>query len=143
LKYSKKLSRKYKIVIDAKIIISAIFGGYPEKALEIAICHEVFAPITLEKELNRFIEKARKKQEFPHLKEFFNYMLNHVRLITLKKIEQVSRDKSDDFYIAAAIQEGADFLITGDKDLLSCKDLGEWSFKILTPREFIETIRKS
>jgi putative PIN family toxin of toxin-antitoxin system len=143
LKYSKKLSKKYKLVIDANIIISAIFGGYPEKALEIAISHEVFAPIILEKELNKFIEKVRKKKEFPNLRLFFNYILNHINLVTVEKLENITRDKTDDFYIAVAIQEEVDFLITGDKDLLSCKDIRKWSFKILSPKEFIEVIRNS
>ncbi|MGC8971994.1 MAG: hypothetical protein ACP5K2_07330 [bacterium] len=31
-----------------------------------------------------------------------------------------------------------DFLINGDKDILSCKNLKDWAFKILTPKGFVE-----
>jgi len=141
LKFSKKLSRKYKLVIDANVIISAVYGGYPEKVMQFATSHEIFAPVSLEKELDRFIESVKCRQEFPHLRVFFDYFLNHIKLITVKNVEKISRDKTDDFYIAAAIQENVDFLVTGDKDLLSCKDIRKWPLKILTPREFIEIIR--
>lgn len=143
MRYSKKLSGKYKLVIDANVIISAIFGGYPEKVIQIAISHEIFAPLILKKELERFIEKVESKKKFPHLKVFFDYFLNHIKLTTIEKVEKISRDKTDDLYIAAAIQEEADFLISGDKDLLSCSNIRKWSFKIVSPKEFIDIIRKS
>ena len=55
MKYSKKLNREYKLIIDANVIISAVFGGYPEKAIQVAISHETFAPTSLKKDLDRFI----------------------------------------------------------------------------------------
>jgi len=143
LRYLKKSSGKYKLVIDANVIISAIFGGYPEKVIQISISHEIFAPLILKKELDRFIEKVGCKKESLHLKEFFDYLLNHIKLVTVEKVEKVSRDKTDDLYIAATIQEKVDFLITGDKDLLSCSNIHKWSFKILSPKESIDIIRKS
>jgi len=130
-------------VIDANVIISAVFGGYPEEVIQIAISHEIFAPLILKKELERFTKKVESKKKFPHLKEFFNYLLNYIKLVNVEKIERISRDRSDDFYIAAAVQGKVDFLISGDKDLLSCKDIHKWSFKILSPKEFIDLIRKS
>ena len=141
MKYSKKLNRKYKLVIDANVIISAVFGGYPEKVIQFATSHKIFAPVSLEKELDKFIENVKYRQEFPHLRVFFDFILNHIKLVTVKNVEKISKDNTDDFYIAAAIQKNVDFLVTGDKDLLSCKDIRKWPFKILSPREFIEIIR--
>ncbi len=141
MKYSKKSNRKFKLVIDANIIISSIFGGYPEKALKIAVSHEAFAPAILKKELDGFIEKVKKKKEFPNLRLFFEYILNHINVVDVKKLENITRDKTDDFYISIAIQEKVDFLITGDKDLLACKNIRNWDFKILTPKEFTDTIK--
>lgn len=143
MKYSGKSSGKYKLVIDANVIISAIFGGYPEKVIQISISNEIFAPHILKKELEKFVEKVGSSKEFPRLKEFFNYILNHIKLATIEKVEKISRDRSDDFYIAAAVQEKVDFLISGDKDLLSCSNIRKWSFKIVSPKEFIDIIRKS
>jgi len=143
LKYLEKSSRKYKLVIDANVIISAVFGGYPEKVIQISISHEIFAPHILKRELEKFIEKVESSKEFPRLKEFFNYILNHIKLVIIDRAEKISRDRSDDFYIAAAINEKVDFLISGDKDLLSCSNIHKLSFKIVSPKEFIDVIRKS
>jgi putative PIN family toxin of toxin-antitoxin system len=143
LKYSRKPGEKYKLVIDANVIISSIFGGYPEKVIEIAIFHETFAPFILKKELHKFVEKVEHKQDFPYLKEFFDYILNKIKLINVENVENISRDRADDFYIAVAIQEKVDFLITGDKDILSCSNTHKWHFKIVSPKEFIDIISKS
>ena len=140
MRYSKKLKKKYKIVIDANVIISSIFGGYPEKTLEISMLQELFAPLRLKEELEGFLKRIRKRQDFPNLEAYFTYVLNHTNLVFIKDPERICRDRSDDFYIAVAIQKEVDFLVTGDKDILSCKDLREWPFKILTPKEFVELV---
>lgn len=44
----------------------------------------------------------------------------------------------DDYILAAAVNAGCDYLVTGDKDLLTLKKLEGMS--IVTPREFAELI---
>ena len=46
----------------------------------------------------------------------------------------VCRDPDDDAVLACAAESGADYLVTGDKDLLVLGKYGKT--KILTPREF-------
>ncbi len=46
----------------------------------------------------------------------------------------VCRDLDDDLILACAETAGADFLVTGDKDLLVLEKYGR--FKIMSPREF-------
>jgi putative PIN family toxin of toxin-antitoxin system len=50
-----------------------------------------------------------------------------------------SRDPDDDYLVALAISRRA-FLVTGDRDLL---DLGGENMPILTPAEFVATLRKA
>jgi putative PIN family toxin of toxin-antitoxin system len=45
------------------------------------------------------------------------------------------RDPDDEWVVASAVACGADFIVTGDKDLTSCK---KCPVAILTPREFWE-----
>ena len=53
----------------------------------------------------------------------------------------ISRDPGDDKYIAAAVEGRATRLVSGDPDLL---DLGQHgSVRIVTPREFLEALRRS
>jgi putative PIN family toxin of toxin-antitoxin system len=49
-------------------------------------------------------------------------------------IEPVSRDPDDDRILACASMSWADYLVTGDEDLLVVKQYG--ATKILTPRDF-------
>ena len=51
--------------------------------------------------------------------------------------EAVCRDPCDDYLIAMLTRFPADFLVTGDKDLLSLKPIYP---KILTPRELIDRL---
>jgi len=49
-------------------------------------------------------------------------------------IPAVTRDPKDDYFIAYALVGEADYLVTGDKDLLVLEEVG--TLRILTPRAF-------
>ena len=57
------------------------------------------------------------------------------------QIQNFSRDKADNVYIAVALETKAQFLITGDKDLLTLKKQFE-TLNIVNPREFVNLIAK-
>jgi putative PIN family toxin of toxin-antitoxin system len=50
------------------------------------------------------------------------------------RIKPVCRDPDDDKILACAQQVGADYIVTGDEDLLVIKRYG--AIRIVTPREF-------
>ena len=52
----------------------------------------------------------------------------------------ICRDSKDNFLLALAKDAGADFLITGDKDLLSLKTFG--NTKIISLNEFVKQLNK-
>jgi putative PIN family toxin of toxin-antitoxin system len=56
--------------------------------------------------------------------------------IKLDKVEQICRDPKDDFLLALAKQSKADFLVTGDKDLLELKKYHKT--QIVTVNQFIK-----
>jgi predicted nucleic acid-binding protein len=50
----------------------------------------------------------------------------------------VTRDPKDDPLVACAVEGAADYLVSGDRDLL---DLGETeNIRMVTPREFVEIL---
>ena len=55
-------------------------------------------------------------------------------IIPHKSVTGVCRDPEDDYILACAISSKADFLVTGDDDLLSLNSCE--GIKILTPRAF-------
>ena len=60
-----------------------------------------------------------------------------VPLIT-DPIPAISRDQKDDYLISYAIIGEADYLVTGDKDLLVLKKIG--NLQIITPTKFVQLI---
>ena len=63
------------------------------------------------------------------------------QIVEPTNVERVSRDPFDDYVIAAALQGGADYLVTADKDLLVLN--GQTSIGIITPAEFQSILSKT
>ncbi|MCL5957730.1 MAG: putative toxin-antitoxin system toxin component, PIN family [Chloroflexi bacterium] len=65
------------------------------------------------------------------------------RIMPSRRLPVTARDKKDERILAAALGGKANYLVTGDKDLLVLRDdpaLGE--LKIVTAREFLEVLRE-
>jgi len=137
-----------KIVIDANVIISAAFGGKPLEAVVRAMeDHEVYLSEAIERELLGVIaglSKKLSKDQMAFLDEKMRQLLSHVRRVSVSIQVALSRDAKDDHYLSLCKAARADFLITGDKDLLS---VSEETFKksgiscrIITPQAFLENV---
>lgn len=57
------------------------------------------------------------------------------------EIPSVSRDPKDDYLLAYALVGEADYLVTGDQDLLVLKEVE--GVKIVTPTEFLEVLKET
>ena len=56
----------------------------------------------------------------------------------------ICRDPKDNKFLELAVDGEADFLITGDKDLLELAKKSDpaWTFRIVSPEEFLEAVGK-
>jgi putative PIN family toxin of toxin-antitoxin system len=137
-----------KIVIDANVIISAAFGGKPFEAVARAMGdHEVYSSEATERELQGVISKLSKKlskDQMAFLEEKIRQLLSHARRVSVSPHPALSRDVKDDHYLSLCKAAKADFLITGDKDLLSVSEealkKNGISCRIVTPRGFLENV---
>lgn len=137
-----------KVVIDANVIISAAFGGKPLEAVVRAMeDHEVYLSEAIERELRGVISglsKKLSKERIAFLEEKIGQLLNHARRILVSTHVALSRDAKDDHYLSLCKETGADFLVTGDKDLLSIPSealrKNGISCKIVTPQAFLENL---
>jgi predicted nucleic acid-binding protein len=59
--------------------------------------------------------------------------------VKINNIKKICRDPKDDFLLALSKKSKADFLITGDKDLLEIKIYGKT--EILTVKKFKEQFK--
>jgi putative PIN family toxin of toxin-antitoxin system len=135
-----------KIVIDANIIISAAFGGKPlEAAVRTMSKHNVYVSREVRQELIMVFSKLSKKlteEQLATVREKINKLIETATLVDISTRIVLSRDAKDDHYLSLCREIEADFLITGDKDLLSIpRDiLGKEGIKtrIVNPHEFLE-----
>ena len=135
-----------KIVIDANVIISAAFGGNPLKAVVRALeDHEVYLSEEIERELASVFTGLAKKlsrEKISFIQEKIQQIAGLGKRICVLAQVTLSRDAKDDHYLSLCREVRADFLITGDKDLLSIsqdnlKKNGITCF-IVTPQVFLE-----
>jgi hypothetical protein len=134
-----------RIVIDANVIISAAFGGRPLEAVVRAIeGHEVYLSEAIEKELEGVISKLSKKLSGEHIsfiQERIQQLVGLATRVSVSTRVALSRDPKDDHYLSLCKEAGADFLITGDKDLLSISQgklkKSGISCQVITPQEFL------
>ncbi len=137
-----------KVVIDANVIISAAFGGKPLGAVVRALeDHEVYLSDTIERELQGVILGLSKKlsnDQILFLREKIQQLLSLAKHISISTHVVLSRDAKDDHYLSLCKEAKADFLITGDKDLLSISQdklrTNEILCKVVSPQEFLEYV---
>jgi predicted nucleic acid-binding protein len=62
------------------------------------------------------------------------------RKVNVRSVVDVCRDPDDNYLLALAKDGGADYLLTGDADLLTLKEFGKT--KIMQLTDFIKLIKK-
>lgn len=136
-----------KVVVDANIIISAAFGGKPLEALTLALeNHEVYLSETIAQELLGALSRLSKKlseDQISFIRNKIGQLLVLARSVSISTLVVLSRDPKDDHYLSLCKEVGAEFLITGDKDLLGLSQdrlkASGISGRIVTPQEFLES----
>jgi hypothetical protein len=112
-----------KVVIDANVMISAAFGGKPLEAVGRALKdHDVFISESILEELEGVLKRLSKKlspEQIHYLQERVRQLLKVAHRIRISRKLSLSRDAKDDHYLSLCKEARADFLITGDKDLLN------------------------
>ena len=115
-----------RIVVDTNIVVSAfLWGGAPQRLLSIALAHErvLISSEPLLKELETTLNKPKLEKfllagnlDVANIIERFKALVSIVDPIYIPS--DVVRDKDDNVVIGTAITGKANFIVTGDKDLL-------------------------
>jgi uncharacterized protein len=131
-----------KIIIDTNLWVSMAMGSrvVSEQILSIISSTniEIFASTELLDELTETLVKPRLRpyltnQRTQHL---FDLIWLKTHLITVNTSVSVCRDAKDNFILNLAIDANADYIITGDKDLLVLHPFG--TIKIITIGDFLQ-----
>jgi len=136
---SQKQSR---VIVDTNIWISFLVGKELHNLKDLIVNERVKIIISeqLIRELKLVTSRTKLKKYFEEDKvsDLLSLLDIIAEKIRIGKIDPICRDPKDDFLLALAKESKANYLITGDKDLLHIKIYGRT--KIVTAKEFNEKI---
>jgi putative PIN family toxin of toxin-antitoxin system len=136
-------SRPLKLIIDTNLWISFIIS-HKQDQLDTLLFDEkarLLFSTELIDEIQQTIIKPKLKKYFGTnaFQAMFSTFEPFIDLIEVEITITVCRDPKDNFLLALAKDGKADYLLTGDKDLLDLKKFGKT--KIITIADFFKTIK--
>ncbi len=136
-------SQKFKVVLDTNWYVSATINRRSRKTLYDILTNNsveiLYSKEILEEYQNviirpKFSKYIRQNQAI----RFINLVISELKEIEIKTAIRLSRDSKDDFLLSISIDGDADFLVTGDDDLLALGEIGKT--KIVTKSKFLEIL---
>ena len=129
-----------KLVIDTNLWISFLISrSYSklDKILKSGSVKLIFSQELIE-EFIEVVERPKFKKIFSSadIKNLFSDMYRYADFIEVTTSVQICRDKKDNFLLALCQDGNADFLLTGDEDLLILRKFGKT--RIMTLAEYLE-----
>lgn len=144
-----KRASKPRAVIDTNLLISAAIApkGLPNKLIRVWQNSKII--LVISPQLIQELEEVAQRDKFKNYHLFKDQSLELVNSIkasaevipslTEEQLSIHSRDLKDDKLLACAISSEADYLVTGDEDLLILKDNSKLGpLRIVTVRQFLK-----
>ena len=131
-----------KVVLDTNVIIAAFATrGLCAELFEVCLtkCEIILSEYILSEVAQKLVTKIHLPQ--PIVQEILQFLREHTQIVKPEIIEtSILKDKKDFPIIGTAIRGNAQFLITGDKELLSLRKYR--NMEILSLREFWKRLKE-
>jgi uncharacterized protein len=132
-----------RLVIDTNIWISFLISDRQRRLdslLYLENMRLVFSAELLD-EINATVTKPKLKKYFSAnaMEEMLLNLETYIELVEVKSTVRVCRDTKDNFLLALSKDGKADYLLTGDKDLLELAQFGKT--EILTISKFLQEVK--
>lgn len=129
-----------KVVLDTNVLISGIFWKGTPHTIIAAWAENGFEVVISKKILSEYLAVLKTIDTHGDVAERWAiFITEHAQVVNDNAIVKLSRDADDDKFINAAITGKADYIISGDDDLLSLQ--GKSPVTIITPRAFLAVLR--
>lgn len=131
-----------KAVIDTNVFVSSFFGGNPRGVID--VWKNGALTLCLSKEIvNEYIEVFERLglNRSREIKEILNLFASGFQIVFCHKtphLKIIKDDPGDDKFLECAVALEAQYIISGDKHLLSIQDY--MGILILTPSQFLEYV---
>ena len=131
-----------KAVLDTNILISGLFWkGLPRRIVDLASAQrfQSFTSVEILRELEAVLIEDFPDIPYAKITDILRDTLSYSQVVITEKIFiKHLRDLSDTKVIACAFAAEADYIVTGDKDILSLKEIKR--IRIITARIFWEIL---
>lgn len=135
------LLTKPNVVVDTNIFISGIvFGGNPGKLLKLFENDTITVVISPPIELEMLVKIATFSVSKETISSLRSLLEQRAMMVVPVKGVTICRDPKDNMLLEAAVAARADYLVSGDNDLLTLGSFGQTL--IVTPKEFLGIIKK-
>lgn len=130
------------IVIDTNVLISAVLSSKstPYQAFAQSIkSYLLLQTKETYQELKTRIYKTKFDKYISNKRreDFLQIINNKSKFIETKSKIVICRDMDDNKFLELALDGNAQFLVTGDNDLLSLRNIKQYQNLILSPKEFV------
>lgn len=138
------IKSKIKVVFDTNVWISFLIGKHLS-IIQNYISDGRITIITSDQLINEIklvTKRPKLKKYFPEkdVEELIKLLDVIALKIKIKSTFKICRDPKDDFLLGLVIDSKANFLVTGDKDLLDLTPFK--TTQIITPKDFEEYLKK-
>lgn len=137
------IERSFKVIFDTNVWISFLIGKRLASLKEAISTKRILLITTpqLLLEIEMVTKRDKLKKYFPDymVTELLELLETIAEKVEIKPKNFQSRDPKDNFLLDLIEFSGADFLVTGDKDLIELNPFK--TAKILTPTEFEEFLK--
>lgn len=128
-----------KVVLDTNVLISAImFGGKSRDVLEMGISGKIKIVISQDilKELAEVLVSKKFRAPVSFIQQTIHELSEITELVIVtEKINVIKDDPDDNRILECAVCAKADYIVSGDSDLLTLKHFKK--VKILSPSDFL------
>ena len=129
-------------VLDTNVLLSGLlWEGTPKKYLDAFRFSNIYQLILSPELVNELRIKLSRKFKVPDdlIFRWEKEISQYAYLVVPKYETDICRDPEDNMILDTASAGNADYIVTGDNDLLTLKEFK--SIPIITPRQFLERIK--
>jgi len=141
--------QKIKAVLDTNVIVSGIISpkGAPRKILELAIDgkFKVLSSPSINKEVLMVLCRKSIYSKYNLTEEIINAISDFLYETTILtdetyNLQIIKEDPQDNIFINCAVEGKANYIVTGDKHLLSLKNYSK--IEIVSPTRFLQILKE-
>lgn len=143
------MERKLRAVIDTNLFVSGLFATdspatelqnlWINRKFELATSLEILREVSRVLQYQRIRERLQFKDET--VRRFFRLIFRKAVITKdLYSIDRITKDPSDNMFLACALEVKANYIVSGDKHLREIKHFH--GVKIIDVKAFVESVRK-